>query len=338
MSDLGLGQVKRPRQVQGQDILPASALHAVRTTVFTTRAETLEDSLRLWLARGSGDWENEQETPPSEVDAEEEEDGGGDEVEDTDPSPGDLESADALGPSPRQRQVVDILVEEVEGDLKIASGLPPLLLTLTGRGALVRAYHLCLRTRIETTLNLARVLVEKNAAFFHGYANVPVRLQSSDLPTGISKDTLTRLRGTMTVLAPSGQVLVLRDFLVARSSDNGTDLALLRLFLEQLEVDRESPWTDDDLVKILQRNGRAVKQDAVRKARQRLGIPSARDRQKAYKGCVDDHDLLREWACGLRDDEGAGLERLLERLEPQVKGAAKGRAAAWKEALCSKSS
>lgn len=334
MSDLRIRQDKR--HTQRAEFLPAKAVQAIRTTVFTTRAETLEDSLRLWLAHGSGDWENEQETPPSEV--EEEEDGGGDEVEDTDPSPGDLESADALGPSPRQRQVVDVLVEEVEGGLQIASGLSPLLLTLTGRGALVRAYHLCLRTRIETTLNLARVLVEKNADFFHGHANVPVRLQSSDLPTGISKDTLTRLRGTMTLLTPSGQVLVLRDFLVARSSDNGTDLALLRLVLEQLEVDRENPWTDEYLARSLGWNGRDVKQDAVRKARKRLGIPSARDRKKAYERCGDDYDLLRKWACGLRDDEAPELERLLDQLEPQVKGAAKGRAAAWKEALCSKSS
>ncbi len=70
---------------------------------------------------------------------------------------------------------------------------------------------------------------------------------------------------------------------VVRDSDDGDDVAWDRIRIKLQELvdneDKQDPYSDDDLVKELKKHGMKVARRTVTKYRQKMGIPSSRQRR-----------------------------------------------------------
>ena len=111
----------------------------------------------------------------------------------------------------------------------------------------------------------------------------PLRMQQIADKVGVHVTTVSRAVDDKWLETPRG-ILPLRQFFVGGSqNDDGEDVAWdrIRIKLQEL-VDNENkqkPYSDDDLVKQLKQHGMNVARRTVTKYRQKMGIPSSRQRR-----------------------------------------------------------
>jgi RNA polymerase sigma-54 factor len=111
----------------------------------------------------------------------------------------------------------------------------------------------------------------------------PLKMQQIAEQVGVHVTTVSRAVDDKWIQTPRG-ILPLRKFFVGGTrSDDGDDIAwdTIRLKLQELidKEDKSYPYSDDQLVKELKKQGLNVARRTITKYREKMGIPSSRQRR-----------------------------------------------------------
>lgn len=111
----------------------------------------------------------------------------------------------------------------------------------------------------------------------------PLKMQQIADQVGVHVTTVSRAVDDKWIETPRG-ILALRKFFVGGSrGEDGDDVAWDRIRIKLQEVvdkeDKQHPLSDDDLVKALKKHGMNVARRTITKYRQKMGIPSSRQRR-----------------------------------------------------------
>ena len=100
---------------------------------------------------------------------------------------------------------------------------------------------------------------------------------------GVHVTTVSRAVDEKYMQTPRGIFPLKRFFVGGTRSDEGEDVAwdIIRLKLQEIvdKEDKSSPLSDDELVTRLKEHGLAVARRTITKYRQKMGIPSSRQRR-----------------------------------------------------------
>ena len=111
----------------------------------------------------------------------------------------------------------------------------------------------------------------------------PLKMQQIADQVGVHVTTVSRAVDDKYIQTPRGIFALKRFFVGGTRSDEGEDVAWdrIRLRLQELidKEDKTNPYSDDDLVKELKKQGLNVARRTVTKYRQKMGIPSSRQRR-----------------------------------------------------------
>ncbi|MEC9002745.1 MAG: RNA polymerase factor sigma-54 [Planctomycetota bacterium] len=112
---------------------------------------------------------------------------------------------------------------------------------------------------------------------------VPLKMQQIADQVGVHVTTVSRAVDDKWIETPRGLFPLKRFFVGGTTGDDGEDVAWdrIRLKLQEL-IDKENkakPYSDDELVKQLGNHGMKVARRTVTKYRQKMGIPSSRQRR-----------------------------------------------------------
>lgn len=111
----------------------------------------------------------------------------------------------------------------------------------------------------------------------------PLKMQQIAEQVGVHVTTVSRAVDDKWIQTPRGIFALRRFFVGGTRTDEGDDMAWDRIRAKLQEVvdneDKQSPYSDDDLVKVLKKNGITVARRTVTKYRQKMGIPSSRQRR-----------------------------------------------------------
>ena len=141
------------------------------------------------------------------------------------------------------------------------------------------------KQRRQTLTRVAQAIVDHQTNYLENGPDFiePLRMQQIADKVGVHVTTVSRAVDDKWLETPRG-ILPLRQFFVGGSqNDDGEDVAWdrIRIKLQEL-VDNENkqkPYSDDDLVKQLKHHGMNVARRTVTKYRQKMGIPSSRQRR-----------------------------------------------------------
>lgn len=140
--------------------------------------------------------------------------------------------------------------------------------------------------RRNTLLKVAQAIVEHQWKFleFGPEYIEPLKMQQIADKVGVHVTTVSRAVDDKWIQTPRG-LFPLRSFFVGGTrSDDGEDVAwdVIRVKLREIidHEDKQNPLSDDALVKELKKHGFTVARRTITKYRQRLGIPSARQRKQ----------------------------------------------------------
>ena len=141
------------------------------------------------------------------------------------------------------------------------------------------------KQRRQTLTRVAQAIVDHQTDYLENGPDFiePLRMQQIADKVGVHVTTVSRAVDDKWLETPRG-ILPLRQFFVGGSqNDEGEDVAWdrIRIKLQEL-VDNENkqkPYSDDDLVKQLKQHGMNVARRTVTKYRQKMGIPSSRQRR-----------------------------------------------------------
>jgi RNA polymerase sigma-54 factor len=110
----------------------------------------------------------------------------------------------------------------------------------------------------------------------------PMLLKDIAAELGLSLSTVSRIVSNKYIDTPQGLIELRRFFTEGVRKENGEQIStrVLKLRLQKLieHEDPRAPLTDDDLVRLLEREGIRLSRRTVTKYRKQLGIPSSRDR------------------------------------------------------------
>lgn len=112
---------------------------------------------------------------------------------------------------------------------------------------------------------------------------VPLKMQQIADQVGVHVTTVSRAVDDKWIETPRGLFPLKRFFVGGTTGDDGENVAWdrIRLKLQEL-IDKENkakPYSDDELVKELGNHGMKVARRTVTKYRQKMGIPSSRQRR-----------------------------------------------------------
>jgi len=123
----------------------------------------------------------------------------------------------------------------------------------------------------------------------HGIEHLkPMLLKDIAAELGLSLSTISRVVNNKYIDTPQGIIELRRFFTEGMTKENGEEVSTrvvklkIKKHVEEEEVD--APLTDDDIVKILSREGVKISRRTVTKYRKQLGIPSSRDRHALLIG------------------------------------------------------
>ncbi len=139
-----------------------------------------------------------------------------------------------------------------------------------------------LEQRHSLVKQIAQFAVRHQADFFAKGPEHIRNLTMTNVGKMLSRDTSTVSRAVMgRYFRFEGGVLPLRDLFVNRGSDEDVSEAALHLALQQLidGEDKRKPLSDDALSKLLKKQGIQASRRTVAKHRDRMGVPSSRDRR-----------------------------------------------------------
>jgi RNA polymerase sigma-54 factor len=112
----------------------------------------------------------------------------------------------------------------------------------------------------------------------------PLKMQQIADKVGVHVTTVSRAVDDKWIQTPRGLYPLKRFFVGGTTSDDGEEIAwdAVRIKLQELvdKEDKQSPLSDDDLVKLLKGAGLNVARRTVTKYRQKMNIPSSRQRRE----------------------------------------------------------
>ncbi len=132
--------------------------------------------------------------------------------------------------------------------------------------------------------NLKRILdeiIRVQEPFLKGEGNLrSLLVKDVANKLGISESTVSRLINSKYVKTPQG-TYPFRFFFVRETAGGISQEELMRKIRELIEgEDRRSPLSDDEIAKLLKREGYKIARRTVAKYREMLGIPSSRERRQ----------------------------------------------------------
>ena len=111
----------------------------------------------------------------------------------------------------------------------------------------------------------------------------PLKMQQIADKVGVHVTTVSRAVDDKWIQTPRGLLSLRRFFVGGTTSVDGEEVAWDAIRLKLQEVidaeDKQSPYSDDELVKQLHKHGLKVARRTVTKYRQKMGIPSSRQRR-----------------------------------------------------------
>ena len=111
----------------------------------------------------------------------------------------------------------------------------------------------------------------------------PLKMQQIADKVGVHVTTVSRAVDDKWIQTPRGILPLRRFFVGGTQSEDGEDVAWdrIRLKLQDLvdQEDKANPLSDDDLVRLLKNQGLNVARRTITKYRQKMGIPSSRQRR-----------------------------------------------------------
>ncbi|MGE0757280.1 MAG: RNA polymerase factor sigma-54, partial [Pirellulaceae bacterium] len=149
-----------------------------------------------------------------------------------------------------------------------------------------------IQQRRNTLTKVAQAIVDYQRRFLdEGPEHIePLKMQQIAEQVGVHVTTVSRAVDDKWIQTPRG-ILPLRKFFVGGTrSDGGEDIAwdTIRIKLQDL-IDREdksNPYSDDQLVRELKKQGLNVARRTITKYREKMGIPSSRQRRDWSKAAA----------------------------------------------------
>ncbi len=139
--------------------------------------------------------------------------------------------------------------------------------------------------RRSTLTKVAQAIVDYQKRFLDDGPDhiVPLKMQQIADKVGVHVTTVSRAVDDKWIQTPRGMFSLRRFFVGGTRSDAGDDVAWDRIRIKLQEVidkeNKQHPYSDDDLVKELKKHGMTVARRTVTKYRQKMGIPSSRQRR-----------------------------------------------------------
>ena len=139
--------------------------------------------------------------------------------------------------------------------------------------------------RRNTLTRVAQAIVDHQTRFLEdGPEHVePLKMQQIAEKVGVHVTTVSRAVDDKWMQTPRGIYALRRFFVGGTISADGEEVAwdAIRVKLQELvdNEDKSSPYSDDDLVKELQRQGFKVARRTITKYRKKMNIPSSRQRR-----------------------------------------------------------
>jgi RNA polymerase sigma-54 factor len=142
-----------------------------------------------------------------------------------------------------------------------------------------------IRQRRSTLTRVAQAIVDHQKQFLDDGPEfiVPLKMQQIAETVGVHVTTVSRAVDDKWMETPRGMFPLRRFFVGGTRDDEGDDVAWdrIRIKLQELidKEDKQHPHSDDELVKELKAQGLTVARRTVTKYRQKVGIPSSRQRR-----------------------------------------------------------
>ncbi|MFM7072159.1 MAG: RNA polymerase factor sigma-54 [Planctomycetota bacterium] len=140
--------------------------------------------------------------------------------------------------------------------------------------------------RRNTIIKVAQAVVDYQTAFLDDGPEYiqPLKMQQIAEKVGVHVTTISRAVDDKWIQTPRGILPLRRFFVGGTQSEDGEDVAwdIIRIKLQEI-VDREdksNPLSDDDLVTALKGQGLTVARRTITKYRQKMNIPSSRQRRE----------------------------------------------------------
>ncbi|MFO0870038.1 MAG: RNA polymerase factor sigma-54 [Pirellulales bacterium] len=140
--------------------------------------------------------------------------------------------------------------------------------------------------RRSTLTKVAQAIVDHQIAFLDEGPEFiqPLKMQQIADKVGVHVTTVSRAVDDKWVQTPRGIMPLKRFFVGGTQSEDGEDVAwdIIRIKLQEIvdHEDKKSPYSDDDLVKQLKNHGLNVARRTITKYRQKMNIPSSRQRRE----------------------------------------------------------
>ena len=144
--------------------------------------------------------------------------------------------------------------------------------------------------RRNTLTRVAQAIVDHQTRFLDEGPEFiePLKMQQIADKVGVHVTTVSRAVDDKYIQTPRGIFPLKRFFVGGTKSDDGDDVAwdIIRIRLQEIvdKEDKTDPLSDDDLVEELKKQGLVVARRTVTKYRQKMGIPSSRQRRDWSKG------------------------------------------------------
>ena len=143
--------------------------------------------------------------------------------------------------------------------------------------------------RRSTLTRVAQAIVDHQIQFLDDGPEfiIPLKMQQIADTVGVHVTTVSRAVDDKWIQTPRGMFPLKRFFVGGTRGDDGDDVAwdCVRIKLRELvdKEDKHHPLSDDDLVHELKKLGMPVARRTVTKYRQKIGIPSSRQRRNWSK-------------------------------------------------------
>lgn len=149
--------------------------------------------------------------------------------------------------------------------------------------------------RRNTLTRVSQAIVDHQTRFLDDGPEFiePLKMQQIADKVGVHVTTVSRAVDDKYIQTPRGIFPLKRFFVGGTKSEEGEDVAwdIIRLRLQEIvdHEDKASPYSDDELVEELKKRGLVVARRTVTKYRQKMDIPSSRQRRDWSKAAMAEH-------------------------------------------------
>jgi RNA polymerase sigma-54 factor len=146
--------------------------------------------------------------------------------------------------------------------------------------------------RRSTLTKVSQAIVDHQTQFLENGPEFiePLKMQQIADKVGVHVTTVSRAVDDKYIQTPRGIFPLKRFFVGGTKSDGGEDVAwdIIRIRLQEIvdKEDKTNPLSDDELVEELKKKGLVVARRTVTKYRQKMDIPSSRQRRDWSKAAA----------------------------------------------------